>query len=165
MNGNSVEVLLVEDNPSDVELTLHALKKNNLSNRLFVVHDGAEALDFIFATGAYASRPMENPKVILLDLKLPKVDGLEVLRRIRHDPRTAEVPVVILSSSREESDLVRGYKLGANSYIVKPVDWEQFTAAVRQIGFYWLLLNEPADAAGLPLRQPAEDEGPRRPTT
>jgi two-component system response regulator len=139
-----VEILLVEDNPNDVELTLHALKKHNLANHIEVVRDGAEALDFIFAAGAYAGRNVENgPKVILLDLKLPKVDGLEVLRRVRADPRTKIIPVVILTSSREERDIVESYALGVNSYIRKPVDFEQFTETVRQLGLYWLLLNQP----------------------
>ena len=144
MTEKPIEILLVEDNPNDVELTLHALKKHNLGNRVEVVRDGAEALEFIFCSGAYAHRSVENgPKVILLDLKLPKVDGLEVLRRIKADPRTQMIPVVVLTSSREECDIVESYKLGVNSYIVKPVDFEQFTEAVRQLRLYWLLLNEP----------------------
>ncbi len=144
MLKNSIEVLLVEDNPNDVELTLHAFKKNHLSNRIHVVRDGAEALEFLFCTGAYASRHIENsPKVILLDLKLPKVDGLEVLRRLKADARTRSIPVVVLTSSREERDIVESYQLGVNSYIVKPVDFEQFSEAVRQLGLYWLLLNQP----------------------
>jgi len=139
-----VEILLVEDNPNDVELTLHALRESHVTNPVHVVRDGAEALEFIFCTGAYASRNMNNtPKVILLDLKLPKVDGLEVLRRVKSDPRTAKIPVVVLTSSREERDIVESYQLGVNSYIVKPVDFEQFTAAVRQVGLYWVLLNQP----------------------
>ena len=139
-----VEILLVEDNPNDVELTLHALRESHVTNPVHVVRDGAEALEFIFCTGAYASRNMNNtPKVILLDLKLPKVDGLEVLRRVKGDPRTAKIPVVVLTSSREERDIVESYQLGVNSYIVKPVDFEQFTAAVRQVGLYWVLLNQP----------------------
>jgi two-component system response regulator len=137
-----VEILLVEDNPNDVELTLRALKKHNLANRIHVVRDGAEALEFLFCTGAYADRDIKNPKVILLDLKLPKVDGLEVLRQVKSDPRTRTIAVVVLTSSREERDVVQSYKLGTNSYIVKPVDFEQFTEAVRQLGLYWLLLNE-----------------------
>lgn len=144
MSDSAVEILLVEDNPNDVELTLRVLKKNNISNRIHVVRDGAEALEFVFCTGAYSDRSIENgPKVILLDLKLPKVDGLEVLRQIKADPRTKSIPVVVLTSSREERDIVRSYQLGTNSYIVKPVDFEQFTEAVRQLGLYWLLLNEP----------------------
>ncbi len=144
MEERPVEILLVEDNPNDVELTLRALKKNNIANRIEIVRDGAEALEFIFATGAYAQRSIHNsPKVILLDLKLPKVDGLEVLRQIKSDPRTRTIPVVVLTSSREERDIVESYNLGVNSYIVKPVDFEQFTEAVRQFGLYWLLLNQP----------------------
>jgi len=144
MTNDVVEILLVEDNPSDVELTLHALTRNNVTNRVHVVQDGAEAVDFLFCTGQYASRSLANgPKVILLDLKLPKVDGLEVLRRVKADARLRVIPVVVLTSSREESDLVESYKLGANSYIVKPVDFQQFTEAVRQVGLYWVLLNQP----------------------
>ncbi len=144
MSNNVVEILLVEDNPNDIELTLHAFKRNHISNHLHVVRDGAEALEFIFCTGAYAERNIDStPKVILLDLKLPKVDGLEVLRRIKADPRTQAIPVVVLTSSREERDVVKSYRLGVNSYIVKPVDFEKFTEAVNQIGLYWLLLNQP----------------------
>jgi len=144
MANNLVEILLVEDNPNDVELTLHALTRNNLANHVEVVRDGAEALEFLFGSGAYAGRRLENgPKVILLDLKLPKVDGLEVLRRVKADARTRIIPVVVLTSSREERDLVESYSLGVNSYIVKPVDFQQFTEAVRQLGLYWLLLNQP----------------------
>ncbi len=137
-------ILLVEDNPDDVELTLRALRVHNVQNEVAVVRDGAEALDYLFTTGAYASRePGTMPTVILLDLKLPKIDGLEVLRRIRADERTELLPVVILTSSKEEQDVVNGYKLGANSYVQKPVDFTQFSEAVRQLGLYWLLLNEP----------------------
>ena len=135
--------LLVEDNPDDEALTLRALKKNNIGNNLFVVRDGAEALDFLFCTGTYADRdPHDKPQVILLDLKLPKVDGLEVLRRLRADQRTHLLPVVILTSSNEEHDLIEGYKNGANSYVRKPVDFNQFIEAVRNLGLYWLVLNE-----------------------
>ena len=144
MAGNDIEILLVEDNPNDVELTLHAFKKNNLANRIFVVRDGEEALNYLFAQGEYAERNINHrPKVILLDLKLPKVDGLEVLRRIKADPHTKTIPVVVLTSSREDRDIVESYSLGVNSYIRKPVDFDQFTESVRTIGLYWLLLNQP----------------------
>ncbi len=144
MTENAIEILLVEDNPDDVELTLRALKNQNIANRIEIVRDGAEALDFIFCTGDYSDRKMENaPKVVLLDLKLPKVDGLEVLKKIKSDPRTKAIPVVVLTSSREERDIVKSYKLGVNSYISKPVNFEQFSESVRQLGLYWLLLNEP----------------------
>jgi CheY-like chemotaxis protein len=137
-------VLLVEDNPDDVELAMRAFRKNNLMNKIVVAHDGAEALDYLFATGDYAERdPNLLPQLMLLDLKLPKVDGLEVLRRIRADERTKLIPVVILTSSKEEQDLVQSYTLHANSYIRKPVDFDQFIEAVRQLGLYWLILNEP----------------------
>ena len=135
-------ILLVEDNADDEELTLRALGKSNIMNRVIVARDGAEALDYLFMRGAHASRdPREMPQVVLLDLKLPKVDGLEVLRQLRADPRTRRLPVVILTSSAEEQDVLRGYDLGANSYIRKPVDFTQFVEAVRQLGLYWLVLN------------------------
>jgi len=137
-------ILLVEDNPDDVELTKRALKIHNIANEVIVARDGVEALDYLFATGAYAGRDTTvTPQLVLLDLKLPKVDGLEVLRRLRTDERTMFLPVVILTSSKEEQDLVNGYKLHANSYIRKPVDFNQFSEAVRQLGLYWLVLNEP----------------------
>jgi CheY-like chemotaxis protein len=139
-----VEILLVEDNPSDAELTLRALKQRNLANQVFVCHDGAEALEFFFGDGSHALREIGAvPKVILLDLKLPKVDGLEVLRRLKEEDRTKKIPVVVLTSSREEPDIARAYRLGANSYIVKPVDFEAFARAVSDVGLYWLLLNHP----------------------
>ena len=137
-------ILLVEDNPDDVALTLRALKKNNITNEVVVARDGVEALDYLFATGSYAGRDISvMPAVILLDLKLPKMDGLEVLQRLRTDGRTGLLPVVILTSSQEEQDLINGYSLGANSYIRKPVDFAKFIEAVGQLGLYWLLLNEP----------------------
>ncbi len=136
-------ILLVEDNPDDEALTVRALKKNNIGNNLVVAHDGAEALDFLFGTGAYASRDIHNlPQIVLLDLNLPKVGGLEVLRRIREAENTRLLPVVILTSSKEEQDLIKGYSLGANSYVRKPVDFNEFVEAVRQLGLYWLILNE-----------------------
>jgi two-component system response regulator len=136
------EILLVEDNPNDVELTLHALGKCNLSNRAFVVRDGVEAIDYLFSQGQYAGRVPENPKVVLLDLKLPKVSGTQVLHRIKSDPRTKSIPVVVLTSSNEERDIIESYRLGANSYILKPVDFDQFTSSVKQLGLYWLLANQ-----------------------
>jgi two-component system response regulator len=147
MHGRSI--LLVEDNPDDEALTRRALTKNNIQNEVLLARDGAEALDWLFGTGSHAGHPA-TPELVLLDLKLPKVDGLEVLRRIRSNPSTRLLPVVILTSSREEKDVVNGYGLGANSYIRKPVDFGQFVEAVRQLGLYWLVLNEPpprSDAA------------------
>jgi two-component system response regulator len=141
--ANSVEILLVEDNPRDAEITLRALRKINLANNLVHVKDGQEALDWLFGTGQYAGRDVhQHPKVVLLDLKLPKVDGIEVLRAVRANPHTARMPVVVLTSSREEQDVVRTYDLGVNSYIVKPVDFENFSSAVAQAGHYWLLINQ-----------------------
>jgi two-component system, response regulator len=146
MNHNPsdiIEILLVEDNPNDLELAIHALRKNHLANRIQVARDGQEALDFVFCRGAYNGRLLRNgPRIILLDLKLPKVDGLDVLREIKREEATRSIPVVIMTSSREERDLVESYRLGVNSYIIKPVDFTQFTEAVRQLGFYWLLLNK-----------------------
>jgi two-component system, response regulator len=142
-NIREVEILLVEDNPADAELSLRALKSHNFANNVIVVSDGEEALDFIFARGAFSSRTVENgPKVVILDLKLPKVDGLEVLRAMKSDPRTKVIPVVVLTSSKEESDIVESYRLGVNSYIVKPVDFDKFVESVRTLGFYWLLFNQ-----------------------
>ena len=141
MLENGVEILLVEDNPNDEMLALHAFSRQNIANNVYVVRDGAEALEYIFCTGAYSHRSIENPKVILLDLKLPLVDGIEVLRQVRSDPRTRLVPVVVLTSSAEERDIVETYQLGVNSYIVKPVDFEQFNEVARHLGYYWLLLN------------------------
>ena len=136
-------ILLVEDNPDDEALTLRAFAKNNIGNRIVIARDGAEALDWLFKRGQHAERSEPEPQIVLLDLKLPKVDGLEVLRQMRDDPRTKLMPVVILTSSKEESDVLRGYELRANSYIRKPVDFARFVEAVREIGMYWLVLNEP----------------------
>lgn len=136
-------ILLVEDNADDEELTLRALKKNNIHNEVVVARDGEEALDYLFGTGAYAARDLTiMPQIILLDLKLPKIDGLQVLQRLRADRRTRLLPVVILTSSKEQQDVMQGYTLGANSYVRKPVDFGQFIEAVRQLGLYWLILNE-----------------------
>jgi CheY-like chemotaxis protein len=139
-----VEILLVEDNPTDAELTVRALKKSNLANNLVWVKDGAEALDFIFATGAYSERKVANgPKVIMLDLRLPKVDGMEVLRRIKSDERTRNIPVVVLTSSKEDRDVAESYQFGVNSYITKPVEFDDFAKTVSELGLYWLLVNRP----------------------
>lgn len=145
MNENQAfEILLVEDNPQDLELTQRALRLAHVTNRIQVARDGAEALDFIFGQGEHAGRNVDDsPKFILLDLKLPKIDGLEVLKRLKGDPRTKAIPVVMLTSSKEQSDLIESYQLGVNSYIVKPVNFEGFVAAVQQLGMYWLLLNQP----------------------
>ena len=141
---NIVEILLVEDNPEDLELTLRALRMANLGNHISIARDGAEAIEFIFCEGPHSGRKIEDiPKLILLDLKLPKVDGLEVLRRIKGDPRTKKIPVVALTSSKEQSDVINSYNLGVNSYIVKPVNFEGFAEAVQKLGMYWLLLNQP----------------------
>ena len=141
---NAVEILLVEDNPRDAELTLRALKKNNLANNVLIAEDGAEALDFFFCRGKYANRSVSNPpKVVLLDLKLPKVSGLEVLRAVKADKRTSHIPIVIVTSSKQEPDMATAYDLGANSYVVKPVDFDQFINAMSSLGLYWLLVNEP----------------------
>jgi two-component system response regulator len=144
IESHIIEILLVEDSPEDLELTQRALRNANLGNHIQVARDGAEAMDFIFCDGVYTGRKIEDtPKLILLDLKLPKVDGLEVLERIKSDPRTRHIPVVILTSSKEQTDVIKSYKLGVNSYIVKPVNFESFTAAVQELGMYWLLLNQP----------------------
>jgi two-component system, response regulator len=142
---NDGAILLVEDNPDDEELTLHAFEKNRIGNEVVVARDGVQALDYLFCTGAWAGRkPCTPPALVLLDLKLPKVDGLEVLQRIRADERTRLLPVVILTSSNEDEDRLRGYALGANSYVRKPVDFDEFVRAAGQVGMYWLLLNQPA---------------------
>ena len=143
MEVNTTTILLVEDNADDEALTLRAFKKSNLRNEVIVVRDGAEALDYLFGMGEFEGRDMRvMPHLILLDLKLPKIDGLEVLRRLRADPRTKLLPVVILTSSKEQEDLIQGYSLGANSYVRKPIDFNQFIAAIQQLGLYWLVLNE-----------------------
>lgn len=149
MGDDARVILLVEDNPDDQELTLRALKRHNIANEVVTVKDGVEALDYLFATGEHAGRgPQEPPALVLLDLKLPRLDGVEVLQRIRSDERTQLLPVVILTSSLEERDLVNGYRCGANSYVRKPVDFGQFSEAVRQLGLYWLVINEPPPATG-----------------
>jgi CheY-like chemotaxis protein len=141
--AGEAEILLVEDNPKDVELTLHALRKENLSNRIHVARDGEEALEFLFCEGAYSDRSFNHPpKLVILDLKLPKVDGLQVLRKIKNDTRTQAIPVTVLTSSKEDRDLVDSYKLGVNSYIQKPVDFDQFRDTVKQLGLYWLVVNQ-----------------------
>jgi len=141
-------ILLVEDNPDDVKLTLRAFKKNNILNKIVVVEDGEKALQWLFREGAYAGRDAGAPSLVLLDLKLPKVGGLEVLKRLRADERTRLLPVVILTSSKEEQDLLKGYEYGANSYVRKPVNFDDFIEAARQLGLYWLLINEPPPATG-----------------
>ena len=142
MVDRDIEILLVEDNANDEMLAMRAFQNQKIVNHVHVVRDGAEALEFIFCTGAYADRSIENPKVILLDLRLPHVSGIEVLRQIRSDPRTRLIPVVMLTASSEERDLIESYQLGVNSYIVKPVDFEQFSETARQLGYYWLLVNK-----------------------
>ncbi|SHE34073.1 Response regulator receiver domain-containing protein [Mariniphaga anaerophila] len=142
-NYEEVDILIVEDNPNDAEMTLRALKKNKLANSVMVLDDGEKALDFIFSKGRFQERKKTvRPKIILLDLKLPKVGGLEVLKELKQNPQTQIIPVVILTSSKEEADLIESYRLGVNSYIVKPVDFNKFVEAVRELGYYWLLLNE-----------------------
>jgi CheY-like chemotaxis protein len=144
-----IEILLVEDNQDDLDMTLRALRKANLANHIQIARDGVEALDFIFCQGAHANRKIENgPKVILLDLKLPKIDGLEIVKRVKSDSRTKIIPVVMLTSSKEQNDVIESYRLGVNSYIVKPVNFEGFAAAVQELGMYWLLLNQPPRMEG-----------------
>jgi two-component system response regulator len=144
MNLNEVDILLADDSQDDIDLTLHALRAENLSNHVFVVRDGEEALEFLLCTGTYAGRAFDHPpKLVLLDLKMPKVDGMEVLRQIKGDPRTKTIPVVLMTSSREERDMVSGYELGVNSYVQKPVDFGEFRKAVKSLGLYWLVTNRP----------------------
>ena len=144
MTQQDLQILLVEDNPKDVKLTLHALREEKLGNTIQVARDGEEALDFLFCRGQFAGRSFDHPpRLVLLDLKLPKVDGLEVLRAVKGDPRTKAIPVVVLTSSREESDIVESYKLGVNAYIQKPVEFDSFRHAVKQLGLFWLVINEP----------------------
>ena len=155
MNNKEVELLLVEDDPNDMELTLIALRKHKLANKIHVVRDGEEALDFLFCSGSYAQRTFNGPpKVILLDLKLPKVSGLEVLKAIKDDPRTRPVPVVVMTSSREQRDMVEGYRLGVNSYIQKPIDFDQFQAIIRELGYYWLVVNQCPPPESFPTALP-----------
>jgi two-component system response regulator len=150
MNSGDLDILLVEDNQDDMDLALHALEREKLANRIFVARDGEEALDFLFCRGTFAARSFEHPpKLVLLDLKLPKVDGMEVLKLVKSDPRTKNIPIVIMTSSKEERDLVSGYKLGANSYIQKPVDFDQFRETVKSVGLYWLVINQPAPASAV----------------
>jgi len=146
MMSNEVEILLVEDNPDDAGLTIRALKKQNLANKLFHVQDGVEAIDFLFATGRFEGRNIHNsPKLILLDLKMPKINGLQVLEKIKSDSRTRAIPVVILTSSSEDPDIEKCYQLGANSYIVKPVEFDNFAKTVSEVGLYWLVINHPPE--------------------
>jgi len=143
METNVIDILLIEDNPNDAELTIRALKKNHVANKVHLITDGAEALEFFFGTGKYEGRDITStPKVVILDLKLPKVDGLEVLKRVKADEQLKVIPIVVLTSSKEECDVVESYKLGANSYIVKPVDFNKFAESIKDLGMYWLLLNE-----------------------
>lgn len=159
MTMSPIDILLVEDNPDDVDLTLYALKRNNLANAVHIVRDGEEALDFAFCRGQYSERKFDDPpKVVLLDLKLPKVDGLEVLRALKTDQRTKALPVVVMTSSKEQRDMVEGYQLGVNSYIQKPVDFDEFRNLIKQLGFYWLVVNQAPPPAA--FREPAAAPAP-----
>jgi two-component system, response regulator len=156
MNTNEVDILLVDDSQEDVDLTLHALRTENLANRVFIARDGEEALEFLFCTGPHVRRSFDHPpKLVLLDLKLPKVDGMQVLKQVKDDPRTKMIPVVLMTSSREERDLVRGYNLGANSYLQKPVDFDEFRKMVKLLGLYWLVTNRPPITNGA-LQMPGQ---------
>jgi two-component system response regulator len=158
MNPNEVDILLVDDSQDDVDLTLHALRADNLANRVFVARDGEEALDFLFCTGPHAGRSFDHPpKLVLLDLKMPKVDGMQVLKRVKGDARTKTIPVVLMTSSREERDMVSGYDLGVNSYLQKPVDFDDFRKMVKLLGLYWLVTNRPPVTNGRPqMPEPAK---------
>jgi two-component system response regulator len=151
MNANEIDILLVDDSQEDVDLTLHALRAENLANRVFIARDGEEALEFLFCTGLHAERSFEHPpKLVLLDLKMPKVDGMQVLKRVKGDARTRTIPVVLMTSSREERDMVSGYDLGVNSYLQKPVDFDEFRKMVKLLGMYWLVTNRPPLTNGAP---------------
>ncbi len=156
MSNKEVEILLVEDNPDDVELTLHALRQEKLANQVAIARDGEEALDFLFCRGPHSGRTFANgPKVVLLDLKLPKVDGIEVLRQVKNDPRTKAIPVVVVTASREEKDMVNSYHLGVNAYIQKPVDFEKFRDVVKQLGLFWLVVNQPPPPSAFKAKERA----------
>jgi CheY-like chemotaxis protein len=151
MNSTEVDILLVDDSPEDVDLTLHALRSENLANHVFIARDGEEALEFLFCSGPHAGRSWDHPpKMVLLDLKLPKVDGLQVLRQVKGDPRTRTIPVILMTSSKEERDRAIGYDLGANSYLQKPVDFDEFRKMVKLLGLYWLVTNQPPVSNGHP---------------